>query len=116
MRMHMQPDDADFTFAELAAIRAMLAERYRREIEIHLADSEVSLDRQTAARCPAVYWHARGANFVVLKIAPRRYRIQFFYTPHEQFGTGIDEYADLGQCVAAALQVQADHERQRAGT
>ena len=111
----MQSADAEFSGDELAVIREMLAQRYRKEIEIHLADSEVSLDRETAATCPTVYWHARGANFVVFKLAPQRYRTQFFYTPHEQFGTGIDEYADIGECVAAALQTQADHERDRAG-
>ena len=104
----------EFTAAELAAIRAMLAERYRQEIEIHLADSEVQLDGATTS-CPTVYWHARDANFVVFKCGARRYRTQFFYTPHEQFATGITDYHALDECVAAVLQVQADHERDSRG-
>jgi len=102
----------------------MLAQRYRHEVEIHLADSEVCLDagaRDSAAAdaatvsCPTVYWHARAANFVVVKTGAANFRTQFFYTPHEQFGTGIDEYQRLDECVAAALQTQADHERDRDG-
>lgn len=123
----------EFTADELAAIREMLHQRYREEIEIHLADSEIVLHNPTQpdpdtdtdpetntapdpkpVTCPTVYWHARDANFVIVKIAPLRYRTQFFYTPHEQFGTGIDEYHDLNECVAAVLQTQSDHERQRA--
>ncbi len=105
----------EFTDAEIAAIREMLVQRYRKEVEIHLADSEIRLDKDGGAvSCPTVYWHERGANFVVFKVAPMRYRTQFFYTPHDQFGTGIDEYHALDECVAAALQTQADHERARA--
>ncbi|MDD9854669.1 MAG: hypothetical protein OXU88_00665 [Gammaproteobacteria bacterium] len=117
----------EFTADELATIREMLVQRYRKEVEIHLADSEVCLDadaRQSAAgddsgdaavSCPTVYWHERGANFVVVKTGARNFRTQFFYTPHEQFGTGIDAYQNLDECVAAALQTQADHERDRDG-
>ncbi len=122
---------SEFTDAELAMIGEMLQQRYRKEVEMHLADSEIDLHNRSAGdsgdpaqrprhqqhaaplSCPTVYWHARGANFVVFKIAPRRYRTQFFYTPHEQFGTGIEEYSNLDECVAAVLQMQADHERQR---
>ena len=107
----------EFTDAELASIREMLQQRYRQEVQIHLADSELLLgDDDAAQRCPTVYWHERDANFVVFKCAPGRYRTQFFYNPHEQYGTGIDEYTDIEQCVAAVLQTQSDHERARAQT
>ncbi|MGI9311687.1 MAG: hypothetical protein ACR2P7_09210 [bacterium] len=119
----------EFTPAEIAAIREMLVQRYRKEVEIHLADSDLMLDandgdddgdgdgdgERGAITAATVYWHERDANFVVFKIAPSRYRAQFFYTPHEQFGAGIEEYDDLDQCVAATLQAQSDHERERAG-
>jgi len=49
----------------------------------------------------------------VVKTGATGFRTQFFYTPHEQFGTGIDEYRSLDECVAAALQTQSDHERER---
>ncbi|MDD9856986.1 MAG: hypothetical protein OXU96_02885 [Gammaproteobacteria bacterium] len=116
----------EFTAAELATIREMLMQRYRNEVEIHLADSEVCLDAggrgadpaddrgsPATVNCPTVYWHQRGANFVVVKTGATGFRTQFFYTPHEQFGTGIDEYRSLDECVAAALQTQSDHERDR---
>lgn len=110
----------EFTNAEIAAIREMLVQRYRKEVELHLADSEVVLDARDdgdgeAVSCPTVYWFERGANFVVVKCGEKKYRTQFFYTPHEQFGTGIHEFADLDECVAAALQAQADHERAKEG-
>ena len=105
---------ANFTDAELADIREFLVQRYRKEVEIHLADSELLLgENDTPTLCPTVYWHERDANFVVCKCGESKYRTQFFYTPHEQFGTGIDEYAQLDQCIAAVLQTQADHERER---
>ena len=65
--------------------------------------------------CPAVYWSARGAEFVVAKTGESRFRTQFFYASGEQFGTGRNEYDQLGDCVVTVLQVQADDERRRAG-
>lgn len=119
------PAIPEFSDAELANIREMLFQRYRAEVEIHLADSEIRVEKNATQNdeqnhdntltCPTVYWHARGANFVVFKIADDHYRTQFFYTPHDQFGTGIDDYNNLDECVAAVLQTQADHERERDG-
>ncbi len=40
------------------------------------------------------------------------FRSQFFYSEAEQYGTGRDEYDDIGTCVLTLLQVQSDHERQ----
>ncbi len=118
---------AEFTDTEIATIREMLVQRYRKEVEIHLADSDLLLDARelvedsaedsepSAVSCPTVYWHERNANFVIFKCGDSRYRTQFFYTPHEQFGTGITEYQRLDECIAAALQTQSDHERTRQG-
>ncbi len=117
---------SEFTDTEIHIIREMLMQRYKQAVEIELADCELLLDEHDderddapddagATSCPTVYWHARDANFVVIKIDATRYRTQFFYTPHEQYGTGIDEYDNLDECVAAVLQTQADHERERHG-
>ncbi len=109
------PTIPEFTDTELATIREMLMQRYRNTVEIQLADSDLCLGPgDETVSCPTVYWHERGANFVVFKVGDCSYRTQFFYTPHEQFGTGIDEYDNLDECVAAALQTQSDHERKRA--
>ena len=110
---------ADFTHSEIDIIRQLLTQRYRKDVDLRLAYSEIMLivkdsgpDDAGAVNCPTVFWHERGANFVVVKTAMFTYRTQFFYTPLEQFGTGIDEYNDLDQCVAAVLQTQSDHERE----
>jgi hypothetical protein len=127
----------DFTDSEIDIIRQLLTQRYQKDVDLHLADSEITLhlnnngpnhsgpdssepensrpDSAEAVSCPTVFWHERGANFVVVKAAMFSYRTQFFYTPLEQFGTGIDEYSDLEQCIAAVLQTQSDHKREREG-
>ena len=104
----------DFTDSELHLIRQVLVQRYKKDVEIQLADCEIALDKDSeeVTSCPTVFWHAQGANFVVLKAGMFRFRTQFFYTPHEQYDTGIDEYNNLGECVTAVLQIQSDHERE----
>jgi hypothetical protein len=62
-----------------------------------------------------LYWQERGANFVVFKVAAKRFRAQFYYGEAEQFGVGKDEFDELGDCVVTLLQVQSDHERQMQG-
>ncbi len=108
---------SDFTESEISTIRELLTQRYQKDIEIHLADSEVVLssDMEEPQQGPTIFWHAREANFVVIKTGKYTYRTQFFYTPHDQFGTGIDEYSDLEKCVVAVLQTQSDHERKAQG-
>jgi hypothetical protein len=107
----------NFTESEISKIRDLLALCYQKDIEIHLADSEVILspDFEEPEQYPTVFWHAREANFMVIKTGMLTYRTQFFYTPHDQYGTGDDEYSDLEMCVAAVLQMQSDHERERQG-
>jgi hypothetical protein len=64
--------------------------------------------------CPALYWNERVAHFIVYKVAADRFRCQFLYSEAEQYGTGRDEYDDVGTCVLTLLQVQSEHERQLA--
>jgi len=45
----------------------------------------------------------------VCKVATALYRCQFYYSETEQYGTGRDEYDDIGTCVLTLLQVQSDH-------
>jgi hypothetical protein len=107
----------DFTDAERWVIESTLRERYGERTPIELADAEVRLDPETPVMttCPTVYWHARGAHFVVLKTAEDRYRTQFFYSTTQQYGTGRAEYDDLLDCVVAILRAQADHEKETHG-
>lgn len=108
----------DFSEDELAIIRAVIDERYRYSqlIELELADAELRLKDSTGelAReltlCPTVFWQVDKVSFVIFKTAPQRYRCQFFYSIHEQYGTGIEEFDNIGECITVLLQIQADHE------
>lgn len=106
---------ADFASTEMWTVETTLKERYGREVPLEQADIELRL-RPGATEltvCPALYWQERGAHFVVVKTGESRYRAQFYYRAHEMYGTGVEEYEDLGECVVTLLRVQADHEAQR---
>jgi hypothetical protein len=107
----------DFTETELWVVRSAVNERFGKEIALELADVELRLspEDRVLTSCPAVYWSERGAHFVISKVGEKAYRCQFYYRGFEQYGTGRQEYDDLGHCVVTLLQVQSDHERQRAG-
>ncbi len=109
--MHPVPE---FTETELWIIRSAVRERYGREIPIEMADTEIRLHAgaKELTVCPAAYWEGGGAHFVVIKTGESRYRAQFYYRLHQMFGTGIDEFDDIGDCVVTLLQVQADHAAQ----
>lgn len=105
----------DFTETELWTVRVAVTERYGKNIELQLADSELRLDPGLTELtvCPTIFWTERGANFVICKLPSNKYRNQFFYSIKEQYGTGRETYDDLAECVTALLQVQADHERDK---
>jgi hypothetical protein len=102
----------DFNDGELWVVKTTLKERYGYNVEVQLADSELRLspDDRELTECPTLFWQDDKVSFVVFKIAPERYRCQFFYSIREQYGTGIEEFDNIGECVTALLQVQADHE------
>lgn len=104
----------DFTEVERKRVSVALFERYGKIVPFQLADSELQLggDPAQLTTFPTIYWNELGAHFVVCKIAPGRYRCQFFYSDAEQYGTGHEEYDNLDICVLTLLQVQQDHERQ----
>ena len=107
----------DFTASELAIAAQVLRERYGRDIEPELADSELGLDPGSSepTLCPTLFWSDRGTHFVVFKIADGTYRCQFFYSDADHYGTGRDTYDDLRDCMLSLLRVQSDHERESAG-
>lgn len=104
----------DFTETELWTIKEALRERYRygSQVELQLADAELRLDPNEPVMtwCPTVFWQVDVVSFVIFKTAPERYRCQFFYSAKEQFGTGIEEFDNIAECVTVLLQTQADHE------
>ena len=103
----------DFTENELWIVRSTLKERYGKEIEPQLADSEVMLGSgaEEMTWCPTLFWSAKGANFAIVKIGPKRYKAYFYFHPEHQLGTGIDSYDEIGDCAISVLQVEADHLR-----
>ncbi len=104
----------DFTETELWTVRSTLKERYGRDIELQMADSEVMLGGADGmAWCPSLFWNAKGANFAVVKLGPKRFRAYFYYHPEHQLGTGIDSYDELGECMISVLQVESDHMRKQ---
>lgn len=107
----------DFTPTERGIVEELLRERYGHDVALELADSDLRLDpsARELTSCPTFYWTERGAHFVVFKTAESQYRNQFFYSVNEQYGTGRDDYNDIGECVGVLLKLQADHEKERAG-
>ena len=97
----------DFTDSELWVVRNTLKERYGKEVEPQLADTEVMLDGAGMVWCPALSWSARGANFFIVKTAASRYKAYFYFHPEHQLGNGIDSYDDIAECVVSVLQVEA---------
>ena len=107
----------DFTAEEIKVVQDTLQERYNHAIETHLADVELRLDKDSTqlSECPAIYWKVDDCNFIICKTGKFRYRNQFYYRGHEQYGTGIEEYDDMLECISTLLRVQADHELERKG-
>lgn len=106
----------DFTDNEIWIIRTALRERYGKDVEPDQVEIEMRLNPFSSqlTSCPALFWSELGANFVIAKTGEQSYRPQFFYRVHQQFGTGVEHYSDLTQCVVTLLQVQADHAAKQA--
>jgi hypothetical protein len=108
---------AGFDDSELWVIRETLKKRYGEDREYKLAGCELQLNPSDPALtiCPIVFWSARDCNFVIFKVVEQEYGCQFFYDAQEQYGTGPKKYDNLAECLTTLLQVQADHEKDRAG-
>ncbi len=98
-----------FTNAEISVIRQVLTRAGLADTDLQLADSEVVLDNisRQPVICPSVFWHQQGANFVVAKTGPERYKSRLFFTPQDQHGTEIKEYRVLRECVEAVLELRS---------
>jgi len=105
----------DFTDTERSIVEQTVKERYGKPVDVQSADAEIRLypDDRELTSVPVLYWEARDAHFVIFKVAEKSYRNQFFYTAREQFGTGREEYDEVGDCVITLLRLQADHESTR---
>ena len=103
----------DFTEAEQWAVETTLKERWPGQSpEIELADVEIKIhpvDRELTV-CPAMFWEFNTTSFVIIKVAEKTYRSQFYYRGYQQYGTGRTDYDDITDCVVTMLQVHADKE------
>ncbi|PVV09436.1 MAG: hypothetical protein B6D77_10065 [gamma proteobacterium symbiont of Ctena orbiculata] len=111
------PEIPDITDSEHWIVETTLTERYGGKIETQLADAEIRLmpsDRELSS-CPVIHWNQEGCNFIIFKTGSRNYRCQFFYRGYQQYGTGVDEYDDLTECIVSLLQAQADHAAKERG-
>jgi len=106
----------DISDTEQWTVRNSLDERWGKDkVDLHIVDVDARLDPsdRELTECPALYWEQGESYFVILKTGHHRYRTQFHYGNREQFGSGITEYEELGECVLSLLRLQADHERSR---
>ena len=101
----------EFSESELWVVKSTLRERYGHDVEVELAATELRLNPSSSelTDCPAIYWFFDDCNFLIVKVGDERYRAQFFYRVHQQYGTGVDEFDNISDCVVTLLQVQADH-------
>jgi hypothetical protein len=107
----------NFTETERRVAETALRERYKTALPVEPIEAEMRLDPDSPVltSCPALYWSARGAHFVVVKLASERFRSQFFYRDDQHYWTGRPEYESLIDCMLDILRAQADHERERHG-
>lgn len=98
-------------------VSTTLKERYRQDIELQVVDCEIRLNRgdRELTVVPSIYWSHENCHFIIFKAGSLKYRSQFFYRPHQQFGTGVREYNDLAECAVSLLQAQADHDARESG-
>lgn len=98
----------DYSDSDLWIITSTPEERYGNTPEINLAETEMRLDRAKTelADCPTACWEADDCHFIAAKTGDRR---QFFHPIHQMYGTGIEEFDDLTECVVTLQQVQVDH-------
>jgi len=103
----------DIGQSELWIVETTLTQRYGEKIDLQVVDTEVRLsvaDRELSP-CPAFYWEYGKCHFLICKVGENCYRSQFFFRIHQQFGTDVEIYEDLTECVVTLLQAQADHQQ-----
>ena len=104
----------DYSEAEVRAVEETLRQRYREDVDVHLADCEVQSDSnaEELVERPALFWQAQGCNFIVIKMDNERFEGRYFHSPSEQFGSRQQVYKDVVNCMLALLRDQADKIRE----
>lgn len=101
------------TGAEQWAGETRLKQRWLdRHIELQLADVEIKMypqDRELTV-CPALFRVADSTNLVIIKVADRACRNQFYHRDFQQYGTDKTDYEYITAYFLVMLQVHADRE------
>lgn len=99
-----------FSARERNLVSQTLLERYGHAMPFQPVDAELQLNllKEEFAMCPSIMWKESGANFIVFKTGDERFRCLFYYNEATLFGTGKDEFDNLGDCVVTLLQVHTD--------
>lgn len=106
----------DITETEQWAVSTTLKERWPElNIELQLADVEIRMhpNERELTECPAIFWQVDEASFIIIKVADRVYRAQFYYRGYQQYGSGGKDFDDIAECLVTMLQVHADRESAR---
>ena len=105
----------EFSASDLKLVQATIKERFGREADIQQVETEVRLspgDRELTD-CPALFWVVDDCAFVISRTGPAAYRAMFYYSVKDRFGTGQEEYDNLGDCVITLLKVQEEMDAKR---
>jgi hypothetical protein len=109
----------EFSATDIKLVQATLKERFGAEaasaIEIKEAETEVRVspaDRELTV-CPALFWIVGDCAFVVSRTGPAAYRAMFYYSVKDRFGTGQEEFDNLGDCLITLLKVQEEQDAKR---
>ncbi|WP_198264378.1 hypothetical protein [sulfur-oxidizing endosymbiont of Gigantopelta aegis] len=106
----------DFSDSNKWTVQQTLDERWGKgKTELQLADVEIKLHRgdRELTTCPALFWDFEKTNFVVFKVGDSTYKGQFYYKGRDQYGTAVEDFDNILDCVVTVLQVHADLERDK---
>ena len=110
-----------FSASDLKLAQATLKERFGAavadQVEIKEAETEIRLspaDRELTL-CPALFWIVGDCAFVVSRTGHAAYRAMFYYSVKDRFGTGQEEFDNLGDCLITLLKVQEEEQARRDG-
>ncbi|MEW5769358.1 MAG: hypothetical protein AB1831_03230 [Pseudomonadota bacterium] len=112
-------DIPEFSASDIKLVQATLKERFGAEVaektEIKEVETEIRLspaDRELTD-CPALFWVVDDCAFVISRTGLAAYRAMFYYSVKDRFGTGQEEYDNLGDCVITLLKVHEETEAKR---
>ncbi len=108
----------DLSSTEIQTVEQTLEERFDTPVPVELGDAEIRLhqDDRELTVCPVIYWESPedDSKFFITKTGIGEFRCQFFYRGYQQYGTGKEQYDNIGDCAVSMLQVHSEHEKKKA--